>query len=256
MLRLDRRVLWPSENAETILCRNALLVMRGIDMDHDEAVRQNATERYLLDELDPELRDQFEEHLFDCQDCALDLRAGAMFVEQTKVILAEPPAVSVSRVPVTEAAKPGWFAWMRPAFAVPVLALLLAVIGYQSFVTYPSLVTTANQPQVGPWASVNVSTRGTTAISMKVHKGEGFGVLVNLPPEDGFASYTSDLYNPAGKKEWSRQIATASHEETRQIYIQGHNLESGTYALVVNGITPGGESKELSRHPIDVQIQN
>jgi hypothetical protein len=224
-------------------------------MDHEEAVRQKATERYLLDELDPEVRDQFEEHLFDCQDCALDLRAGAMFVEQTKVILAESPAV-LARVPVIAAAKPGWLAWLRPAFAVPVFALLLAVIGYQNLVTYPSLVATSNQPQVGPWASVNVSTRGTTAVSMKVHKGEGFGVLVNLPPEDGFASYAADLYNPAGKKEWSRQIATASHEETRQIYIPGHNLESGTYTLVVDGITPGGESKELSRHPIDVQIQN
>jgi len=225
-------------------------------MDHEEAVRQKATERYLLDELDPEVRDQFEEHLFDCQDCALDLRAGAMFVEQTKVILAESPAVSVARVPVTAAAKPGRLAWLRPAFAVPVFALLLVVVGYQNLVTYPSLVATASQPQVGPWASVNVSTRGTTAISMKVPKGEGFGVLVNLPPEDGFASYTAELYNPAGKKEWSRQIATASHEDTRQIYIPGHNLESGTYTLVVNGITPGGESKELSRHPIDVQIQN
>lgn len=225
-------------------------------MDHEEAVRQKATERYLLDELDPEVRDQFEEHVFDCQDCALDLRAGAMFVEQTKVILAESPAVSVARVPVTAAAKPGWLAWLRPALAVPVFALLLAVIGYQNLVTYPSLVATSNQPQVGPWASVNVSTRGTTAISMRVHTGEGFGVLVNLPPEDGFASYAADLYNPAGKKEWSRQIATASREDTRQIYIPGHNLESGTYTLVVNGITPGGESKELSRHPIDVQIQN
>jgi len=225
-------------------------------MDHEEAVRQKATERYLLDELDPEVRDQFEEHLFDCQDCALDLRAGAMFVEQTKVILAESPAISVARVPVTAAAKPARLAWLRPAFAVPVFALLLAVIGYQNLVTYPSLVATSNQPQVGPWASVNVSTRSTTSISMKVHKGEGFGVLVNLPPEDGFASYTAELYNPAGKKEWSRQIATASHEDTRQIYIPCHNLESGTYTLVVNGITPGGESKELSRHPIDVQIQN
>jgi hypothetical protein len=225
-------------------------------MDHEEAVRQKATERYLLDELDPEVRDQFEEHLFDCQDCALDLRAGAMFVEHTKVILADSPAVSVARVPVTAAARPGWLAWLRPAFAVPVFALLLAVIGYQNLVTYPSLVATANQPQVGPWASVNVSTRGPAAVSIKARKGEGFGVLVNLPPEDGFASYTADLYNPAGKKEWSRQIATASHEDTRQIYIPGHNLESGTYTLVVNGITPGGESKEISRHPIDVQIQN
>ena len=59
-------------------------------MDHAEAVRQKATERYLLDELDPDVRDQFEEHLFDCQDCALDVRAAAMFVEQSKVVLAEP----------------------------------------------------------------------------------------------------------------------------------------------------------------------
>jgi putative zinc finger protein len=224
-------------------------------MDHDEAVRQKATERYLLDELDPDLRDQFEEHLFDCQDCALDLRAGAMFVEQTKVILAQPPTVSVARVPALATTKLGWFAWLRPAFAVPVFALLLAIIGYQNFVTYPSLVATANQPQVGTWLSVNVSTRGTTANSARLHKGEGFGVLVNLPPEDGFASYTADLYNPGGTKEWSRQIATAS-QEARQIYIPGHNLESGTYTLVVNGVTPGGESKEISRHPIEVQIQN
>ena len=33
-------------------------------MDHDEAVRHKATEKYLLGELDPELKDQFEEHLF------------------------------------------------------------------------------------------------------------------------------------------------------------------------------------------------
>src|ERR1700757_1664055 len=103
-------------------------------MDHAEAVRQQATERYLLDELDPELRDQFEEHLFDCQDCALDVRSAAMFVEQGKLILAEPSAHAAVKNPVPAAAKPGWFAWLRPAFAVPVFALLLAVIGYQNFV--------------------------------------------------------------------------------------------------------------------------
>ena len=39
---------------------------------------------------------------------------------------------------------------------MPVFALLLAVIGYQNFVTYPKLQQAVNQPQVGPWASVNV----------------------------------------------------------------------------------------------------
>src|SRR5450631_2029029 len=58
-------------------------------MDHDVVVRQKMTERYLLDELDPAARDEFEEHFFDCADCALDVHAGALFVEQSKVVLAE-----------------------------------------------------------------------------------------------------------------------------------------------------------------------
>jgi hypothetical protein len=232
-------------------------------MDHDEAVRQKATEKYLLDELDPDLRDQFEEHLFDCQDCALDVRAAAMFVEQTKVVLSEPPATSEARVPVSatvqsgrEGSKSGWFAWLRPAFAVPVLAVLLAVIGYQNLVTYPHLMRAANEPQVGPWASVNVSTRGAEPIVIKTRTGEGFGLLVNLPPEDGFASYSADLYNPAGKIEWSGAISAPAAGEGRQIYIPGGSRQAGTYTLVVRGITAGGESREVDRHPIDVQIQN
>ena len=129
-------------------------------MDHDEAVRHKATEKYLLDELDPELKDQFEEHLFDCQDCALDVRAAAMFVEQSKVILTEPPSLFRSdQRPRRRQERDGWPGSVH-AFAVPVLALLLAVVGYQNLVTYPHLMQAANQPQVGPWASVNVSTRG------------------------------------------------------------------------------------------------
>ena len=223
-------------------------------MDHNEAVRQHATERYLLDELDPEVRDQFEEHLFDCQDCALDVRAAAMFVEQSKVILSE-PTVAHSVVKETEKAKTGWFAWLRPAFAVPVLALLLLVIGYQNFVTYPKLTAEANQPHIGPWASVNVSTRGASESVIKTHAGEGFGLIVNLPPEDGFASYAVDLYNPAGKLEWSGPLTAAPAEEGRQIYIPGHNRAPGTYTLAVLGVTPAGERKEISRHSINLQIQ-
>jgi Putative zinc-finger len=224
-------------------------------MDHDEAVRKKTTERYLLDELDPELRDQFEEHLFDCQECALDMRAAAMFVEQSKVVLADPEVRPAVKEPMRAAARPGWLDWLRPALALPVFALLLAVVGYQNFVTYPKLMRAANEPQVGPWASVNVSTRGAETTVLKAHPGEGFGLLVNFPPQDGFASYVVDLYNPVGKLEWSSPISAAPTGEDRQIYIPGRNRLPGTYTLVVHGINPAGESKELSRHPIDLQIR-
>ena len=50
-------------------------------MDHRQATQLTAVEKYLLDELTPEVRDQFEEHFFDCQDCAADLRATAGHIQ-------------------------------------------------------------------------------------------------------------------------------------------------------------------------------
>jgi len=236
-------------------------------MDHNEAVRQKATERFLLDELDPDERDQFEEHLFDCQDCALDVRAGAMFVQQSKVLLAEKPAPSTARVPATVPAKLGWVAWFRPAFAMPVLAMLLAVIGYQNFVQVPHLMDASNRPQPGPWVSVNVDTRSgprdTSPTVVKPNNGEGFVVVLNLPPknsasvaaQEDYTSFNAELYNPAGKQVWSGTLATASAEDNRQISIPGRNRPSGIYTLVVRGVTASGESKEVTRQSIDVQTQ-
>ncbi len=70
-------------------------------MDHDMVVRQKMTERYLLKELDPAARDEFEEHFFDCKDCAFDVHAGALFVEQSKVVLAEKPEPVAAALPAT-----------------------------------------------------------------------------------------------------------------------------------------------------------
>src|SRR6185437_14720688 len=87
-------------------------------MNHDEASRTMAAERYLLNELSPEARDQFEEHYFDCAECASDLRAGAILVEQSKVLLA-PQTPVAQPLPVPKAEKSGWFAWLRPAVPFP-----------------------------------------------------------------------------------------------------------------------------------------
>ena len=59
-------------------------------MNHDEAKHAMASERYLLDELAPADREQFEEHMFSCQECALDVRAGKAFIDQSRVVLYAP----------------------------------------------------------------------------------------------------------------------------------------------------------------------
>jgi len=119
-------------------------------MDHTAVVREKTTERYLLNELDPQVRDEFEEHYFSCAECALDVSAAFQFVEHSKSVLAEsskpsPVGVVPDRGPrcgtwvIRGWSTGGWLAWLRPVFAAPALALLLAVAGYQSLVIVPRL---------------------------------------------------------------------------------------------------------------------
>jgi anti-sigma factor RsiW len=218
-------------------------------MDHDEAVRQKATERYLLDELDPDQRDQFEEHLFDCHDCALDMRTAATFIEQSKVILSERPAVSPVQAPVPLPASPGWVAWLRPAFAVPVLALLLVVIAYQSRAN-SRLQRAANSPQLLAPAVVNVNIRGTEPIAVPAQAGQAFGLSLNVPPDGRYSFYKLDLYSAQGELEWSRTIP-ASGNDALSLYVPGGDHRPST--LAVSGITAGGESVDLGRYPIKLQ---
>jgi anti-sigma factor RsiW len=55
-------------------------------MDHNEALRLRAVEKYVLGELPPSLRDQFEEHFFECQECALDVKTTAGFVDNARAV--------------------------------------------------------------------------------------------------------------------------------------------------------------------------
>jgi Putative zinc-finger len=226
-------------------------------MDHDMVVRQKMTERYLLDELDPAARDEFEEHFFDCKECALDVRAGTLFVEQSQVVLAEKVEPVAARLPATAPgpAKPGWLTWFRPAVVVPVMVMLLAVIGYQNLVIYPQLQQALNSPQVLPWASVNVGTYGSEGPVITTRRGEGFLLFVRIPPESGYSHYTAELYNPAGKLEWSLTIPGTAAQDQWPVQVPGANREAGSYTLKVRGVTAAGESKEVGPTSFELQIQ-
>ncbi len=224
-------------------------------MNHDEVVRLKLTERYFLDELDPEKREEFEEHYFDCQECALDVRAASMFVEQSKTLLAEdsgkavgPSAVSGSR---------GWLhlGWFRPGFAVAALAVLLAVIGYQNMVTYPHLEQAANRPQVVPWASLNIGTRGSNTPIVPAARGGGFLLLLNIPPDSRYSRYIADLYNPAGKLEWSLTIPADMANDVSPVEVPGADREAGIYSLTVNGINVDGQNAQVGQATFELQIQ-
>ena len=225
-------------------------------MDHDAVVRERMTEKYLLEELDPKVRDDFEEHFFDCPECAFDVRAGSDFVTHSKLVLAENSGpVSVNAAAHRqEPVKHGWLAWLRPALAAPVLALLLVVVGYQNLVTYPEL-RTLKRPQVLPWASVNVGTWGAGGTSIVVAPGKGFLLFLRIPQERTYAHYRADLYSPNGKLEWSLTIPATTGQDQWPVQVPGKSREAGTYKIFVRGITAAGESKDLGSTSFELQIQ-
>jgi Putative zinc-finger len=239
------------------MLRGALFTRGNLTMNHDMVVRERITEKYLLRELDPEVRDEFEEHYFDCSECALDVRAGSEFVAHSKVVLAESPEAELAHATSREPnpASRGWFAWLRPAFAAPGLALLLAVIGYQNLVTYPELRLALQQPQVLPWASVNVGTWGGGGTPLIVPAGKGFLLFVRIPPDGVYARYEADLHNPSGKLEWSLTIPASAGQDQWPVQVPGTNQEAGTYKISVRGITLAGESKDLGSTSFELQIQ-
>ena len=229
------------------------LLMRGLEMDHNEVVRQKLTERYLLNELEGEQRDEFEEHYFECRECALDIRAGSEFVESSKVILGQPAeeAARASREPV----RGSWWAWLRPQFAGAALALLIAVIGYQNLVTLPRLRGVLRQPQTVPFAAVAVGTWGSSGPTVTVSKDSGFLIFVRIPSDGSYTRYIADLYNPAGRLEYSLATPATYVQDQWPVLIPGGNHEAGNYRIAVRGVAGSGEIKDIGSAPFTLQTQ-
>jgi Putative zinc-finger len=223
-------------------------------MDHSEASRLMASEKYLLDELSPNEMQAFEEHLFGCHECAVDVRAGSLFLEHGKVELARPS--SEAAVTSAEVRRSRGFSWW-PAFAIPAMAALLIVIGYQNLVTYPAMkgaLAENKAPKILTAASlVSSASRGAAPSVVDVRAGEPFLLPLDIPQQNAYQSYEVELQNPAGGVEWSLPISSELIKNTLTIRAPGVD-KSGHYEVIVLGRNTQGQSSEIGRCPFELQF--
>jgi len=154
-------------------------------MDHSEAVEQMAAERYLLDELTPEAREAFEEHLSIARMLNRSSRR-AVFVQEAKALLpdlASPLPAPVHPVSVVHDQAGVVALLLQPTFAAPVFATLLLVIGYQNLVTYPALRAAADQPWLLPSTALHGGMRGGVASAITADRRHGIALAIDLPPQ-------------------------------------------------------------------------
>jgi hypothetical protein len=136
------------------------------------------------------------------------------------------------------------------------MAVLLAVVGYQNLVSIPHIKEAASHPEVLPWVSLNIATFGGENREIISTPGKGFLLFVRIPPDGTYVRYNADLYNPAGKLEWSTTFEATKDQDQWPIAVPGSNRPTGTYTLKVSGVTAAGESKDLGRTSFDLKIQS
>ena len=165
-------------------------------MTHQQALDGLASERYLLDEMTEVERFEFEEHYFDCAECAEDVKLGDMIRQEARragPAVAANPQAGRPAVVLTSAK---W--WRRPMVAAPwaVAATLALAVGYQSLVTVPGL-----RDAVAPQSIEPVMLRGAT---------RGAAATVSITPGQRFVALSADVLTPPQSSSLSYEILDAN----------------------------------------------
>lgn len=216
-------------------------------MDHQQATQLMAVEKYLLQELAPEVRDQFEEHFFDCQECATDLGATVAFMEAAKREFRLNP---VPKLAVASKGRSG-LALLRPVIAWSALAASLLVIAYQNVIVYPhfnSEIAELKAPEILPSLSlVNANSRGGQVAEVTVGASRPFLLLLDIPTQDRFSSYTCLLYSSSGSLSWRLDVSAQLAKDTVSVRVPSAGRPPGEYTLAVQGNTDRG-AVDLQRY--------
>jgi hypothetical protein len=211
-------------------------------MDHSQAKELTAVERYLLDELTPQERDDFEEHYFDCHDCSTDLRATAAFMDAARREFQANPVPK----PRAEAKGKTFFASLWPSALVwSALAASLLVIAYQNAVTFPHFKTEIAElraPEVLPVVSlVGGNSRGGEITKSTIGPGQSVLLSLDIPTQDRFSSYTCLLYSPSGTLLGRIPVSAQAAKDTVSIRVPAGS-GAGEYTLTVQGNSDKGET--------------
>jgi hypothetical protein len=223
-------------------------------MNHDEAVREQAVERYILGELAQDVRARFEEHFFDCAICAADLKTGALFVDALRADRQPAGSSTPDLRIVPKRTAP----WLRPWLA-PALAASLLVVAYQNILVLPAMRRAANVAQTPAVMNnvvlANIDARGGDIPKVVAPALGSFLLSVDIPSKGDYASYICLLYNASGDRLWQMPITVQQVENTVSLRVPTDRAASGANELRILGVpAAGGSPVEVGRYRFNLQI--
>jgi hypothetical protein len=210
-------------------------------MNHSDAQALGAVEKYYLGELTAEQHEHFEEHCFECAECATELR--------TLYTLRE----SIRRMPARSEERAGrlgspWLTWTtHPVAARLSLAAslsLAAIVAYQNIRTIPQLSASLETPALIQTLKPGVERRGAATESMEY--------TVPLRFREGFTAYRIDLRTPDGTIVRSLEASAEQAQASEGIRLRRDQSLHGKIEVVVSGLNGSLKPEELNRYVLDI----
>ncbi len=217
-------------------------------MDHATVMRKAIAESYMLDELGEEERAEFEEHFFTCPECAEDMKALAIFIDDTRNALVKP---SIGRR--LTGAKRRLRLLMLPIAATAVLSLGAAI--YQTAVTVPQLRRDLAQTQELQATSLHFLSvaRSDPAVIRVGAQQSMIGLTLSRTGGESPSRYRRiDVRDAKGALVRSSVVDAPAAGDELQFLLPVSDLASGQYAIELSGIDSAEEQTtppEVTRYP-------
>jgi len=225
-------------------------------MEHTEADENLAVERYLLGEMSATELEEFEEHIFLCQECAEAVKTGAAFADNAHAVF---EALHHRQRDASESTRdrgPWWRRFTFPILAPSFAALaLLCVAGYQRLIVISALrdqvaQSTAAQPL--PSFALHSISRGT-AQEIDVPAGSRyFSVYFDVTAESP-SGYRCEILDASGAVKSTIPVAQRKQDSSLGLLLERSQFPAASYTLIVR--TGGPEATEIGQYPFQLEYK-
>jgi hypothetical protein len=219
---------------------------------HVFADKEDAAERYLLGQMAESDRDVYEQHFFQCVECAQEVKATAQFIDSCRSALT---GRTIAGGFASRPARRTGFPRTTAAVLTGALAATLTIMVYQNVVTIPRL-TRAMAPRALTSVSLAASnSRGTAPGTIAVPRQQPFLIFVDIPP-GASDRYDCTIVTKDGHPVVAVTISAAQTQDAVPLLIPAGRLSPGDYTLVVTGRPrgAGGSSVEVAHFPFTLRF--
>jgi hypothetical protein len=225
-------------------------------MDHLDADKTKAVERYVLGDLSVSEVEEFERHFFDCPQCSEELRTLTLFQANARAVFGEQDLAPIPiRVPAPESAA-GWWRGFSPLFwnnqlwksgAMALAALIIGVFaGYMAFGMHGAA-------QVGSFP-LYAQARGEETVVSPAAASRVYTLYFDKTWEGDYSSYRAVFHDASGAEKFAAPITPGAPGETMVMAVPTRELPSGKYVLVIMGAN-SDKGTELARFPFTLKIK-